>query len=92
MPTQYSRTHEVQITFEAVRAGFDHLTIEELQLLKQELEQRLEEAGDWLDMEYVAYARQHGDPTISLDSVRKTLAKIKGSMSDVIIDDREDRF
>ena len=85
----------MQITFETLRAGLDGLTTKELQLLKAELDGRLqsnEEADDWLDTEYVAYARKHGDPSITLESVREALSKIKGSMSDVIIEEREDRF
>jgi hypothetical protein len=92
MPTQYSQTPEATITFETLRAGLKRLTTEELQLLKQEVEQRLEDTPDWLDTEYVAYARQEGDPSISLASVQAALAKIEGSMSDAIIEEREDRF
>lgn len=70
----------------------DGFTIEELQLLKKELDKRLQDTPDWLDTKYVAYARQEGDPTISLESVRAALAKIEGNMSDAIIEEREDRF
>lgn len=92
MPTQHSQTSEAKIAFETLRAGLNHLTAEELQLLKQELDQRLQETDDWMDTEYVAYARKHGAPSISLESVREALAKIEGCMSDVIIEEREDRF
>ena len=92
MPTQHSQTPEVQITFDTLRSRLDYLTTEELQLLKQDLDQRLEEVDDWLDTEYVAYARKHGDSSISLESVRKALAKIEDSMSDVLISEREERF
>ena len=79
---------ETQITFETLRTALDGLTSEELQLLKQEVE----DTPDWLDTEYVAYARREGDPSISLESVRSALAKIEGSMSDAIIEEREDRL
>ena len=92
MPTQHSQTLEVQITFETLRAGLERLTTEELHLLKQEVEHRLEDKPDWLDREYVDYARKEGDPSISLESVQAALAKIEGSMSDAIIEEREDRF
>jgi hypothetical protein len=99
MSTPHSQNPEVQMTFETLRAGLDRLTTEELQRLKAELDQRLqsppasiEEEDDWLDIEYIVYAQKHGDPSISLESVREALAKIKGSMSDVIIEEREDRF
>lgn len=95
MSTPHSQNPEVQMTFETLRAGLDGLTTEELQLLKAELDGRLqssEEADDWLDTEYVAYARKHGGLSITLESVREVLSKIKGSMSDVIIEEREDRF
>ena len=76
MSTQHSQSTEPQMTFETLRAGLDNLTDEELQLLKEELDERLQEENDWLDTEYVAYARKHGDSSISLESVRKALAKI----------------
>ena len=40
MPTHYSQLPEGRITFEAFWAGLDHLTVEELQILKQELDRR----------------------------------------------------
>jgi len=92
MSTQHSQPSETKMSFDTLRTGLDHLTIEELRLLKQEVEQRLEETDDWLDTDYVAYAQKHGDASISLESVREALSKIKGSMSDVIIEEREDRF
>jgi hypothetical protein len=83
---------EIQITFQTLRAALDGLTIEELQFLKQEVEMRLQNTDDWLETEYVEYARQEGDPSISLESVQAALAKIEGSMSDAIIEERKDRF
>jgi len=80
------------MSFDTLQTGLDHLTTEELRLLKQEVEQRLEATDDWLDTDYVAYAQKHGDASISLESVREALSKIKGSMSDVISEEREDRF
>ncbi len=47
---------------------------------------------DWLDTEYMEEARRDADDSITLESVRKALAKIPGSMSDLIISEREDRF
>jgi hypothetical protein len=85
----------VQMPFETLRASLDGLTTEELLLLKAELDGRLQSDGEtdsWLDTDYIAYAQKHGDPSIPLESVRQALAKIKGNMSDVIIEEREDRF
>ncbi len=92
MRMHHSRKPEAQITFQALQAALDGLTIEELQLLKQELHQRLQDTPDWLDNEYVAYARQEADYSISLESVRAVLAKVEGNMSDAIIEEREERF
>ena len=93
MRTQhYSQKPEAQITFKTLRASLDYLTNEELQLLKKELDSRLQNTPDWLDTEYVDYARKEGDPSISLESVRAALARIEGNMSDAIIEEREDRF
>ncbi|HIE28633.1 TPA: hypothetical protein EYP66_15245 [Candidatus Poribacteria bacterium] len=92
MRMHHPRKPEDQMTIETLRASLDYLTIEELQLLEQELHQRLQDTPDWLDTEYVAYARKEGASSISLESVRAALAKIEGSMSDTIIEEREDRF
>jgi predicted DNA-binding antitoxin AbrB/MazE fold protein len=43
---------------------------------------------DWLDHDVVEWARQEGDPTISLEEVRHRLAKLSGSLSDLVIAER----
>ena len=43
---------------------------------------------EWLDHEALAWASEEGDPSISLEDVRRRLAKIKGSLSDVVIAER----
>ena len=43
---------------------------------------------DWLDREAWAWASAEGDPSISLEDVRRRLAKIKGSLSEVVIAER----
>ena len=43
---------------------------------------------DWLDQDAVEWAKQEGDPSISLDDVRERLSKIKGPLSDVVIAER----
>jgi predicted DNA-binding antitoxin AbrB/MazE fold protein len=45
---------------------------------------------DWLDRDAKEWAKREGDPNIPLDDVRKRLAKITGSMSDVVIAERGD--
>ncbi len=42
----------------------------------------------WLDHDVTEWARQEGDPTISLDDVRRRLAGIDGSLSDLVIAER----
>lgn len=88
-------TPDTQPTFNTLRASLDKLTTKELQRLKQEVDQRLQNATaeiDWLDTEYMEQARREADDSITLDSVRQALAKIPGSLSDLIISEREDRF
>ncbi len=43
---------------------------------------------EWLDEDALQWARQEGDPTISLDEVRRRLASGNGSLSDVVIAER----
>lgn len=43
---------------------------------------------DWLDQEAVAWATSEGDPSIPLEEVRKRLARIEGSLADVVISER----
>jgi predicted DNA-binding antitoxin AbrB/MazE fold protein len=43
---------------------------------------------DWVDRDAVAWASQEGDASISLEDVRRRLAKSKGSLSDVVIAER----
>jgi predicted DNA-binding antitoxin AbrB/MazE fold protein len=43
---------------------------------------------EWLDQEALAWASEEGDPTVSLEDVRRRLAKVKGSLSDVVIAER----
>jgi predicted DNA-binding antitoxin AbrB/MazE fold protein len=45
---------------------------------------------EWLDHDAVAWAMQEGDPALNLDDVRARLAKIAGSLSDVVIAERGD--
>jgi len=43
---------------------------------------------DWLDHDAITWAQQEGDPAISLDEVRRCLAKLTGSLSDLVIAER----
>lgn len=45
---------------------------------------------DLLDQDLVAWAREEGDPNISLADVRQRLSKIKGSLAEALIADRGD--
>jgi predicted DNA-binding antitoxin AbrB/MazE fold protein len=42
----------------------------------------------WLDQDVLEWANKEGDPSISLQDVRKRLSNIKGSLSDVVIAER----
>jgi predicted DNA-binding antitoxin AbrB/MazE fold protein len=50
----------------------------------------VESAGveDWIDRDAMEWARREGDPTIPLDEVRGRLAKITGSLSELVIAER----
>jgi predicted DNA-binding antitoxin AbrB/MazE fold protein len=43
---------------------------------------------DWLDHDALEWAKKEGDPTISLDDVRQRLARLNGSLSDLVIAER----
>jgi predicted DNA-binding antitoxin AbrB/MazE fold protein len=43
---------------------------------------------DWLDHDALAWAKEEGDPSISLADVRQRLSKCMGSLSDVVIAER----
>lgn len=48
--------------------------------------------ASWLDVEYMAECGKEADHTISLESVRRILAKVPGSLADDIIAERDERF
>jgi len=50
------------------------------------------EDDDYLDTEYHRYCEQNADYSVTLEEVRAALSKIQGSMADVIIAEREERF
>jgi predicted DNA-binding antitoxin AbrB/MazE fold protein len=43
---------------------------------------------EWLDRDAMEWARLEGDPTISLEDVRQRLAKVNGSLSDLVTAER----
>jgi len=43
---------------------------------------------EWLDQDALAWAVQEGDVTISLDDVRGRLAKLTGTLSELVISER----
>lgn len=45
-------------------------------------------AEDWLDHDATEWARREGDSSISLEEVRGRLAKVNGSLSDLVIAER----
>jgi predicted DNA-binding antitoxin AbrB/MazE fold protein len=50
----------------------------------------VESAGvdGWIDRDAMEWARREGDPTIALEEVRGRLAKITGSLSELVIAER----
>lgn len=46
--------------------------------------------NDWLDTEFMDACAAEADPTITLEQVRASLAKIRGSMDQAIDEDRGD--
>jgi predicted DNA-binding antitoxin AbrB/MazE fold protein len=50
----------------------------------------VESAGveDWIDRDAMEWAKREGDPSIPLDDVRGRLAKITGSLSELVIAER----
>lgn len=76
---------------EAIRSRLDRLTHDELYLLKQELDRRMNDTADWLDSERSLSSAEE-DPPISLEAVRRALASIESAMSESVITGREDRF
>ena len=44
---------------------------------------------DWLDSDFLRYAASEADETISLETVRKILSKIPGSLTEDFIAERE---
>jgi len=47
-----------------------------------------DEAEDWLDTEFMDACAADGDSTITLQRVRESLAKIRGTLDDAIDEDR----
>ena len=98
--------HEIQIRlpFEMLAAILNQLDEMELRAVQRyveeclvkvhesEKERRLEESKeDWLDEEFLEYAMQEADNTVSLQEVRKALSKIPGSLAADVIASREER-
>jgi predicted DNA-binding antitoxin AbrB/MazE fold protein len=46
--------------------------------------------GDWLDAEFMDACAADADPSVTLQQVRSSLAKIRGSMDEAIDQDRGD--
>lgn len=47
---------------------------------------------DWLDWDCINEAAKEADPSVTLEDVRRILAKIPGSLADAVIKEREKRF
>lgn len=94
--------HEIQIRlpFEMLTAILNQLDEMELRAVQRYVEECLESKKerqfeksdeDWLDEEFLEYAMQEADNTVSLQEVRKALSKIPGSLSADVIASREEQ-
>jgi hypothetical protein len=57
----------------------------------QRVQVTVADEDDWLDRDYIQWAANQVQETVSLDAVRKALAKIPGSLTADFIAEREDR-
>ena len=94
--------HEIPIRlpFEMLTAIFNQLDAMELRAVQRYEEECLENKKegqfeqsdeDWLDDQFLEYAMQEADNTVSLQEVRKALSKIPGSLAADVIASREER-
>ena len=98
--------HEIQISlpFETLAAILNQLDEMELHAVQRYVEECLVKVHgnkkerqfegneeDWLDEEFLEYAMQEADNTVSLQEVRKALSKIPGSLAADVIASREER-
>ena len=54
--------------------------------------QHLKGDESFLDVEFMDACRGEADPSVTLEDVRRILAKIPGSLADAINEEREERF
>jgi len=96
--------HEIQIRlpFEMLTALLNQLNEMELLAVQRHVEERLIKVNeskkerqfdqeDLLDEEFLKYAMQEADNTVSLQEVRKALSKIPDSLAADVIASREER-
>jgi len=57
----------------------------------QRVQVTVADEDEWLDRDYIQWAASQVQETVSLDAVRKALAKIPGSLTADFIAEREDR-
>jgi predicted DNA-binding antitoxin AbrB/MazE fold protein len=57
----------------------------------QRVQVTVTDEDEWLDRDYIQWAASQVQGTVSLDDVRKALAKIPGSLTADFIAEREDR-
>lgn len=57
----------------------------------QRVQVTVADEDEWLDRDYIQWAASQVQETVSLDDVRKALAKIPGSLTADFIAEREDR-
>jgi predicted DNA-binding antitoxin AbrB/MazE fold protein len=57
----------------------------------QRVQVTVADEDEWLDRDYIQWAASQVQETVSLEAVRKALAKIPGSLTADFIAEREDR-
>ena len=93
MKTERTYQLNVPVSFDDLLAVLDQFNEDELRALQGELTARLRKGiDDLIDKEFLEYARQQADNSISLETVRAIWAKSSGSLSAEIIAEREDRI
>jgi hypothetical protein len=85
---------EIKVTEAAARRGRQPLdyVFDALNNAVQSNHGTTENLENWLDWDCIRESAAEADPSVKLEAVRNALSKIPGSMSDVIISEREERF
>ena len=76
-----------------LRASLNKLTKQELELLKKDIESKLNSSNlDWIDDEYIEESRTNVKKNVPVEEVREVLKKIPHAISEQLVADREERI